>query len=160
MVLIVNIPPHGDDCLSLSGTVIIPSLRVLPDLVRWTKEAKPISPREPKQGDDYLQVVALPQLAHPPSSHDAGVPSGFFLPQSFISSSFAHLIPLLRISLLFSISVSGNLPSFLKMILKQSPSTHNPTSTSAAKNISIIKSINSVGSGFFRRNLYQIQFLS
>jgi hypothetical protein len=32
----------------------------------------------------------------------------------------------LRISLLCSISVSGNFPSFRKIMLKQSSNTHNP----------------------------------
>ena len=83
------------------------------------------------------QAQPLEQLPHPPSLQETGVPSGFFLPHNFISSSLAHLMPLLRISILFSISVSGNLPFFLKMMLKHSPRVQRATSTKAAKNISI-----------------------
>ena len=101
-----------------------------------------------------------PQLAHPPSSHEAGVPSGFFLPHSFISSSFAHLMPLLRISMLFSISVSGNFPSFLKMMLKHRPNTHSPTSIRAAKITSINSNIKFRRRLLCpRRNQYQFKFL-
>ena len=54
-----------------------------------------------------------------------------------LSCDCTHLIPLLRISLLFSISVSGKCPSFLKIMLKQRPNTQSPTRTTAAMIISI-----------------------
>ena len=81
------------------------------------------------------QLQSAPHDEQPPSSH-IGFPSGPFLPHIFSSSSLAHLMPLLRISLLFSISVSGNLPFFLNMMLKHSPSTQRAMRINAAKKIS------------------------
>ena len=83
------------------------------------------------------QMSRAPQLPQPLSSQATGLPWLSFLPQSLISSSFAHLMPLFLISTLFSISVSGNFPSFLNMILKQRPNTHSAIRIKDASNISI-----------------------
>ena len=65
----------------------------------------------------YLQVEL--QSAQASSAHWASVWFFFFF-QRILSSTLAHWIPCFTRSLLCEISPSGNLPSFLKMILKRS----------------------------------------
>jgi len=62
----------------------------------------------------------------------------FFFFQRIFSSALAHIKPFLRNSLLLPISLSGNLPSFLKIILKESRKTHKPTSKMDKSIIDII----------------------
>jgi len=62
----------------------------------------------------------------------------FFFFQRIFSSPFAHIKPFLRNSLLPPISLFGNLPFFLKMILKESRKTHKPTSIMDKRIIEII----------------------
>ena len=97
------------------------------------------------------------QSEHPRSLH-VGYFLPFFLPQSLSSSSLAHLMPSLRISLFRLISVSGNFPFFLKMILKHSPKTLRPTNMSAAMNISISQD-QKMKSGLIGSSLYTLYIM-
>lgn len=82
--------------------------------------------------------MSHPAQSEHPRSLQEGLVLPFLRPQSFISSSFAHLMPSFRISLFRLISVSGNLPFLRKMMLKQSPNMLSPTNISAAMKTSIL----------------------